>query len=109
MKTEMTFRGAKPPERGFGGESPLQGSAGRPGVGHSAEGTGRAGVILPLAGGPRGFRQAAAGMKKARQTIVYRAFEERQLLTLPTGRSVPSALTGLTSLFGMGRGGTLLL
>ena len=32
--------------------------------------------------------------------------EKRRLLTLPTGRSVPSALAGLTSLFGMGRGGT---
>ena len=32
--------------------------------------------------------------------------EERQRPTLPTGVSVPSARTGLTSLFGMGRGGT---
>ena len=31
--------------------------------------------------------------------------EERQLPTLPTGMSVPSAMAGLTSLFGMGRGG----
>ena len=32
--------------------------------------------------------------------------EERRLPTLPTGVSVPSAWTGLTSLFGMGRGGS---
>ena len=35
-----------------------------------------------------------------------RAFEKRQLPTLPTGGSVPSAQAGLTSLFGMGRGGS---
>ena len=31
--------------------------------------------------------------------------EERQLPTLPPGGAVPSAMAGLTSLFGMGRGG----
>ena len=32
--------------------------------------------------------------------------EERQLPTLPPGGAVPSAMAGLTSLFGMGRGGS---
>ena len=32
--------------------------------------------------------------------------EKRQLPTLPPGGAVPSAMAGLTSLFGMGRGGT---
>lgn len=32
--------------------------------------------------------------------------ETRRLPTLPTGLSVPSALAGLTALFGMGRGGS---
>ena len=32
--------------------------------------------------------------------------EERRLPTLPPGRAVPSAMTGLASLFGMGRGGS---
>ena len=32
--------------------------------------------------------------------------EERQLPTLPPGPAVPSAMTGLASLFGMGRGGS---
>lgn len=32
--------------------------------------------------------------------------EERQLPTLPPGLAVPSAMTGLASLFGMGRGGS---
>ena len=35
-----------------------------------------------------------------------RDVEERQLPTLPPGGAVPSAMTGLTSLFGMGRGGS---
>ena len=35
-----------------------------------------------------------------------RGLEERQLPTLPTGVSVPSAMVSLTSLFGMGRGGS---
>ena len=32
--------------------------------------------------------------------------EERQLPTLPPDLAVPSAMTGLASLFGMGRGGS---
>ena len=32
--------------------------------------------------------------------------EERQLPTLPPGGAVPSAMVSLTSLFGMGRGGS---
>ena len=32
--------------------------------------------------------------------------EKRQLPTLPLGVAVPSALVSLTSLFGMGRGGS---
>ena len=32
--------------------------------------------------------------------------EERRLPTLPPGLAVPSAMTGLASLFGMGRGGS---
>ena len=39
-----------------------------------------------------------------RQTIG--DLEERRLPTLPTGGSVPSAMASLTSLFGMGRGGS---
>ena len=35
-----------------------------------------------------------------------RVVEERRLPTLPPGGAVPSAMTGLTSLFGMGRGGS---
>ena len=35
--------------------------------------------------------------------------EKRQLPTLPPGGAVPSALVSLTSLFGMGRGGSTLL
>ena len=38
--------------------------------------------------------------------ISSRTFKERQLPTLPPGGAVPSAMAGLTSLFGMGRGGT---
>ena len=34
------------------------------------------------------------------------SLEERQLPTLPPGLAVPSAMTGLASLFGMGRGGS---
>ena len=33
-------------------------------------------------------------------------FQKRRLPTLPTGGSVPSAMVSLTSLFGMGRGGS---
>ena len=35
-----------------------------------------------------------------------RGSQKRRLPTLPTGRSVPSAMVSLTSLFGMGRGGS---
>ena len=34
------------------------------------------------------------------------SLEERRLPTLPPDRAVPSAMTGLASLFGMGRGGS---
>ena len=37
------------------------------------------------------------------------AFEKRQLPTLPLGVAVPSARVGLTTLFGMGRGGSPLI
>ena len=45
--------------------------------------------------------------KKAPKTFVLEALtERRQLPTLPHCIAVPSAQVGLTSLFGMGRGGT---
>ena len=44
--------------------------------------------------------------EKAPTTIVIEAFERRRLPTLPHCIAVPSAQVGLTSLFGMGRGGT---
>ena len=42
--------------------------------------------------------------KPGKITLV--GLEKWRLPTLPLGIAVPSALTGLTSLFGMGRGGT---
>ena len=40
------------------------------------------------------------------EDFVFEAFEKRRLPTLPLGVAVPSALVSLTSLFGMGRGGS---
>ena len=55
--------------------------------------------------GPHGTGGAATHKKK-RVARMSHPLEKRQLPTLPTGVSVPSAWTGLTSLFGMGRGGS---
>ena len=55
--------------------------------------------------GPHGT-DGAATHKKKRVARMSHPLEKRQLPTLPTGVSVPSAWTGLTSLFGMGRGGS---
>ena len=44
--------------------------------------------------------------ERTRPTSVGRVLEERRLPTLPPGGAVPSALVSLTSLFGMGRGGS---
>ena len=44
--------------------------------------------------------------KTSPQSDDYGLVEARRPPTLPTGRSVPSAPSGLTSLFGMGRGGS---
>ena len=44
--------------------------------------------------------------KESGQFSLVVLFEERRLPTLPPGRAVPSAMTGLASLFGMGRGGS---
>ena len=44
--------------------------------------------------------------KETRVNVLTRVSEERQLPTLPIGVSVPSAMVSLTSLFGMGRGGS---
>ena len=50
-----------------------------------------------------------ATKKDARLNLISRASEKRQRPTLPPGGAVPSALVCLTSLFGMGRGGSTLL
>ena len=47
-----------------------------------------------------------ANKKTSPQSTDYGLVEARRPPTLPTGRSVPSAPSGLTSLFGMGRGGS---
>ena len=44
--------------------------------------------------------------KESGQFSLVGLFEERRLPTLPPGGAVPSAMTGLASLFGMGRGGS---
>ena len=44
--------------------------------------------------------------KKDLQSFLIEGPEGWRLPTLPLGIAVPSALTGLTSLFGMGRGGS---
>ena len=67
---------------------------------------------------PRGQREArgvnvaavpferSENKKSPRLSLDNRGLEERRLPTLPTGGSVPSAMVSLTSLFGMGRGGS---
>ena len=55
---------------------------------------------------PVRVRSCWANIKKTRPSCDDRVFEERQLPTLPPGGAVPSAMAGLTSLFGMGRGGS---
>ena len=55
---------------------------------------------------PVRVRSCWANTKKSRPSCDDRVFEERQLPTLPPGGAVPSAMAGLTSLFGMGRGGS---
>ena len=75
--------------------------------------------LLPSRGGAGGglrktqaadvlrFMDGAAGNKqKIRANNVGPDLEKRQLPTLPPGGAVPSAMAGLTSLFGMARGGT---
>ena len=45
--------------------------------------------------------------KKSSETVVSKLFIRAwQLPTLPPGGAVPSAMVSLTSLFGMGRGGS---
>ena len=58
--------------------------------------------------GVAGVTQTLLYKKESGQFLV-RTLEERRLPTLPPGVAVPSALAGLTSLFGMGRGGSPLL
>ena len=55
-----------------------------------------------------GTAEGQTGTKKEARTSAcdIRAPEGRRLPTLPTGGSVPSAMAGLTALFGMGRGGS---
>ena len=62
----------------------------------------------PLHQAFRGLSCATAGRttKEARSSCLDRASEKRQRPTLPPGGAVPSALVRLTSLFGMGRGGS---
>ena len=64
----------------------------------------------PAEGGsaPGGSRDSGRGKKREAGHFV-QPLEERRLPTLPLGVAVPSALAGLTSLFGMGRGGSPLL
>ena len=90
-----------------------------------SEGEARPGVFegaKPLHQAPSGAARSAGGRtggsrrslrlcaertnKEARSSFDDRASEERRLPTLPTGGSVPSAMVSLTSLFGMGRGGS---
>ena len=103
--------GAAPLTKGFGGDRQAKLVAAvlqkrRPGrKGHSERSdTGS------LRGTPLSKEGSCRSSKKtARSSSDDRAFEERRLPTLPTGRSVPSALVRLTSLFGMDRGGSTLL
>ena len=57
--------------------------------------------------GRRQFSEATAFQKKSPQHLLMSgALEKPRRITLPTGRSVPSSRVSLTSLFGMGRGGS---
>ena len=47
--------------------------------------------------------------KKTPKKLIFEVSEKRRRPTLPRCNAVPSARVGLTSLFGMGRGGTPLL
>ena len=69
-------------------------------LGHSGRGrTNRRGTFRT--GSPTGTK------KKSRLNVTsIGTSEKRQLPTLPPGGAVPSALVSLTSLFGMGRGGS---
>ena len=58
-------------------------------------------LIAPLERGSGGLKQ-----KRVLRRTSEDSPEERQLPTLPPGLAVPSAMTGLASLFGMGRGGS---
>ena len=51
-------------------------------------------------------KRTGINAKESGQFSLVGLFEERRLPTLPPGRAVPSAMTGLASLFGMGRGGS---
>ena len=51
-------------------------------------------------------RWLSIGIKKRPPEFLLKVSEGWRLPTLPLGIAVPSALTGLTSLFGMGRGGS---
>ena len=53
-----------------------------------------------------GQKLSAQYKKKSPADFSVGLFEKRQLPTLPPGGAVPSALVSLTSLFGMGRGGS---
>ena len=83
-----------------------------------SRGTAPAAPALPKAACPTrsSWREAPPGRCKGTQNdgqkkgalhiIVWRAPERRRRPTLPHCGAVPSARPGLTSLFGMGRGGT---
>ena len=58
-------------------------------------------LIAPLKRGSGGLKR-----KRVLRRTSEDSPEERQLPTLPPGLAVPSAMTGLASLFGMGRGGS---
>ena len=47
--------------------------------------------------------------KETPKNLIFEVSEKRRRPTLPRCNAVPSARVGLTSLFGMGRGGTPLL
>ena len=70
----------------------------------------RSGATAPLPGRGRGRSAKDTGScrskKKGPDSFESEPFKERQLPTLPPGGAVPSAMAGLTSLFGMGRGGS---
>ena len=65
-----------------------------------------AGNALFFTPAPPNATQETHIYERTRPTSVGRVLEERRLPTLPPGGAVPSALVSLTSLFGMGRGGS---